>query len=187
MEDRRFLEIWTPIAARLRAVEDRYRSQRLRPGVNPHPAGAALETMLEDLRRACELYIAAAPGQREAMRALPAESYVLPPYLLRLITLRPKGMPAASEHALRLALAAASLENNKTDSRDTLLALGAVYADAVNAGMDPDPFFQEAASWSSREDDFGYRIAPMRDFLSNFKESAFFKADVQARLSSGHS
>jgi hypothetical protein len=184
MEDNSFLELWVPIESDLREIEEHYRSQRLRPNSQPYPEGIAKVKLFRNLGRACELYIIASPEQREIMRALFAWSYVLPPYLLRLINLPCEGKSTEqSFHALRLALAAASLENNKTDYRDTYLALGAVYVNAVCLGINPVLFFEEAASWSSSQDDFGYRIAPMRDFLSHFKDSAFFKTDVQPRLS----
>lgn len=182
MDDDRFPDRWIPLETSLRAVEDHYRSQRLRPNARPYPEAAAMAEMFVAMRLGCELYIAASPNQRNIMRALLAWSYVLPPYLLRLITLHPKGAIEASEHAIRLALAAASWENNKTDYRDMFMALGAVYADAVSAGINPGPWFQEAASWSSCRDDLGYGIAPMYDFLSRFKESAFFKADIEPRM-----
>lgn len=168
MENDRILERWVPLEADLRAFEEGYRSQRLRPQAKPYPEAAALTEMFAKLRSACELYLAASPEQRESMRSLFAWSYILPPYLLHLVTLRPRGAIEASEQSVRLALAAASLENNKTDYRDMLLALQAVYADAISGRIDPAPLFREAASWSSSRDDFGYGIPAMRDFILRF-------------------
>lgn len=141
---------------------------------------------MQDLGEACRIYLRASDEQRAIMRAFIAWSYILPPYLLRLIS-RPLAdlAPDQVPQALREGLAGAALENNKTDFRDMYMALGSLYLAAAQAGVDATPFFAEAATWSATTVDpanASYGMRPMREFLLNFKDSAFFMADVEPRL-----
>ena len=118
------------------------------------------------------------------MRDLFKWSYLLPTYLLSLVRL-PKGAlsPDEAVHAARVALAAASLEDNKTDYRDMFLALGGLYCGVVAAGLDSELLFQEAAKWSSNKSGTGPEGQSMSFFLSNFKNTEFFRTSVKPRLS----
>ena len=174
--------------ASLKAVENRYRSERLRPKgkAKPYPEGAELDGLLQTLRSVCELYICATEEQRCIMRDLFAWSYLLPQYLFRLTGIRIEHLsPEQAARDARIALAAVSLEDNKTDYRDTFMALGSIYLGMVERGMDPEPFFQEAASWSSDTINSGGGKQSMKSFLLNFKKSAFFISDVEPRIRRG--
>jgi len=183
MKEDDFLESWIPLETSLRALEDRYRSERLRTNGNPYPEGSEADKLFIDLSTACELYIDASDAQREIMRDLLKWSYLLPTYLLSLVR-SPQGAlsPEEAVHAARVALAAASLEDNKTDYRDMFLALGGLYCSVVAAGLDSESLFQEAAMWSSNKSGTGPEEQSMSFFLSNFKNTEFFRTSVKPRL-----
>jgi hypothetical protein len=84
------------------------------------------------------------------------------------------------ERWLRLGLAAVSIDDNGTDFRDTYVALGALYLCAVRCGMDPRPYFEEAAEISSGASNT--EPTSMRDFLLRFKGSAYFGESVAPKL-----
>ena len=52
---------------------------------------------------------------------------------------------------LERGLVAASLENSGMDYRDTITSLGGLYKVATMVGIDPNPYFQKAATLASRE------------------------------------
>jgi len=183
MQEDDFLERWTPLETSLRALEDRYRTERLRKNGKPYPEGSEADKLLLDLSAVCKVYIDASETQRENMRDLFKWSYLLPTYLLSLVRL-PKDTLSPDEvvHAAHVALAAASLEDNKTDYRDMFLALGRVYCEVAAAGLDSELLFQEAAEWSSNKSGTGPKGQSMSFFLSNFKNTEFFRTSVKHRL-----
>jgi hypothetical protein len=188
MNDDEFLESWTPLEASLRALETRYRSERLRPKGKgkPYPEGVELDGLLHALTSVCELYIGATGEQRGVMRDLFAWSYLLPQYLFRLIKIQIEHLPPEqAAHDARIALAAVSLEDNKTDYRDTFMALGSIYLGIVEQGLDTEALFQEAASWSSDTSSSGAGRKSMKSFLLNFKKTDFFRLDVEPRMRRG--
>jgi hypothetical protein len=82
--------------------------------------------------------------------------------------------------SLRRALAAASLADVKAEYRDLYLSLGDAWVRLHRRGIDPRPWFLEAAAWSSestRADRFS-----VRRFLADFDRSAHFQACVAPRL-----
>jgi len=81
---------------------------------------------------------------------------------------------------LRLGLAAVSIDDNGTDFRDTYVALGALYLSAVRCGIEPGPYFEEAAEISSSVSNM--ELTPMRDFLLRFEGSAYFEEAVAPNL-----
>jgi hypothetical protein len=81
---------------------------------------------------------------------------------------------------LRLGLVAVSIDDNGTDFRDTYAVLGALYLSAVRCGMEPGPYFQEAAEISSGISKV--ELTPMRDFLLGFERSAYFEESVAPKL-----
>lgn len=184
MKDDDFLEDWIPLETTFRALEERYRSERLRKNGKPVPEGLEADKMNKALFSSCELYINATDKQREIMRELFGWSYLLPTYLLRLIKF-PKAVSSQDEavHAARVALAAASLEDNKTDYRDMFMSLGALYLDLSAHNLNPLQYFQEAATWSSGKSKFGPGGQSMRGFLTTFTKSEFFRTSVEPRLS----
>ncbi len=87
---------------------------------------------------------------------------------------------ASATQSLRRALAAASLADHKAEIRDLYIRLGRTWVMFEKAGIDPRPWFQEAAGWSSIVDEPDR--FPIRRFLLEFEESAFFHASVLPRL-----
>ena len=178
MSDDEFLETWLPIETRLRSVEDRYRIERIRKNGHPYPEEEQLVEVMNDLRAAVELYMSATAEQLSVMRGFFSWSYLLPRYLGRNIHLSDEqSTHEAFIHSLRLVLAAVSLGNNQTDYRDTYCILGNIWLAVYRRQIDPQPYFCEAAAWSSDKDESGR--GSMRRFLLGFQESAFFKADVR--------
>lgn len=184
MKDDDFLQVWVPLETTFRTLEDRYRSERLRKNGKPVPEGPDADKMNKSLSSACEVYINATEKQRELMRELFRWSYLLPPFLFRFIKF-PKTPNSQDEatHAARIALAAVSLEDNKTDYRDMFMSLGALYLNMAANGLNPLPFFQEAASWSSENSESGPGGQSMKVFLTTFNQSEFFRTSVEPRLS----
>ncbi|MEO6458140.1 MAG: hypothetical protein ABIO92_07680 [Chloroflexia bacterium] len=77
-------------------------------------------------------------------------------------------------------LAAAVLLNGQDDYRDILTALASLWLAASHAGIDPSPYFQEAARMASMDNPYG--IGSTRDQLANFHTSAIFKEQVEPYL-----
>lgn len=82
---------------------------------------------------------------------------------------------------LRRGLAAASIEDNLTDYRDTLVALGRIYLAAARAGLDVSDSFQEAGQLSSSDPNPRLNQS-MRDFRSEFEQSAYFEHAIQSEF-----
>jgi hypothetical protein len=80
---------------------------------------------------------------------------------------------------VRKGLAAASIEDNRSDFRDTFVGLGSLYVAASSSGIDCSPYFQEAAELSSTEGGHYMSLCSMREFLSKFEKSAYFNHDVR--------
>lgn len=77
-------------------------------------------------------------------------------------------------------LAAVSIDDNGADFRDTYEALGDLCIGAVRCGMDPRPYFDEAAEISSGVTNI--ERASMRDLLLRFEGSAYFGEAVAPKL-----
>lgn len=183
--DDAFLQAWLPMEARFRAVENWYRKERIRANGRPYLEGEERLSLQHELDTACALYVEATPEQRMIMRELFAWSYTLPGYLQGGVGIAANGVEGEELlRRLRTGLAAAALENNKTDFRDMYVALGDMWVTASLANVDPAPLFREAAEWCSDRDDFGYGYGSMRQFLLGFEQSAFFEADVAPRVPS---
>ena len=164
MSDDDFLETWLPIETRLRGVEDTYRIERIRKNGHPCPEEEQLVEVMNDLRAAVELYMSATAEQRSVMCGFFSWSYLLPRYLGRNIHLSDEqSTHEAFIHSLRLVLAAVSLTNNQTDYRDTYCILGSIWLAVYRRQIDPQPYFCEAAAWSSDKDESG--CGWMRRFL----------------------
>jgi hypothetical protein len=81
---------------------------------------------------------------------------------------------------LQQPLAAVSIDDDGTDFRDTYVALGDLYIAAARCGMDPRPYFDEAAEISSGVSNI--EQTSMRDFLLRFEGSAYFGEAVAPNL-----
>ncbi len=69
--------------------------------------------------------------------------------------------------ALRIALAAASIQNSRIDVRDLIVHLDEVYAIAQKAGIDPQPHFNDVGKLSSRQPSSGSFRWSVCDLLCN--------------------
>lgn len=134
-----------------------------------------LQRMIDEL---CALYLTVSDEERDHIRKLVELHRPLHNGLLGHIGWAAQHKPA---DWLRRGLAAASIEDNREDPRDTIIALGGLYLAAAQAGMDVSACFQEAAQQSSSVAGPGFKV-PMRDFLAGFEESSFFKQSVQPKL-----
>jgi hypothetical protein len=129
------------------------------PAPAPHGAEAAAE-QAEAQRRAeeqrllellCVAYLGCDAGARAAIRSAFAERAACDLWLMNRCAHRLAGRvsgPGALT-ALRLALAAVSIENCALDYRDTLQVLLDLRARAQRAGLDPRPPFDDAAAMSA--------------------------------------
>jgi hypothetical protein len=126
----------------------------------------------------CAFYLGASEGERDHIRTLIQAHRPLHNGLLSHIGWAAQHKPP---DWLRRGLAAASIEDNRLDSRDMFIALGALYLVAIQAGLDASCYFQEAAQWSSSVAG-PYFKRPMRDFLSDFEQSAYFRESIQPKL-----
>ena len=81
---------------------------------------------------------------------------------------------------LERGLVAASLENSGRDYRDTYTSLDKLYKAAKDVGIDPNPYFQEAASLASQEKPRG-GSTPLSVLLDNYtkKPEKPIKAEVR--------
>jgi hypothetical protein len=78
-------------------------------------------------------------------------------------------------------LAAASIDDQRRDSRDWLMSLGDVYLAARTHGIDPAPVLKQIAERSNPE---AHRAAPTptREALEGFEQSAYFGMSILPRL-----
>jgi hypothetical protein len=179
------LERWAAIEPRLRVLEESYRVERIRKNGRRYPEGESLRQLEEDVRSACEIYMETTAEHRAGMRALFDWSYLLIPRYLNACAMIPRVIVdrASAVQSLRLALAAASLADQNAEIRDLYVHLGAAWVMFERAGIDPRPMFREAADWSSTVDQpVGI---PIRRFLLEFEDSAFFHSSVLPRLRGG--
>jgi hypothetical protein len=145
---------------------------------------------LEELRQTadelCVLYLSVTSEQREEIRNLAAEpSRVISYHLFDHIGWSGKQISASGDGEwVRRGLAAASIENNRLDPRDMFTSLGGLYLAATSAGIDCSHYFQEVAELSSAQSVYPKIrwMGSMRDFLANFEQSAYFKADVRPKI-----
>jgi hypothetical protein len=134
----------------------------------------------------CDAYLVATPEQRSAVRQRTHDMLSLHHHLIGFIRfaaskLAPDG--DAHDAWLHRGLAAAAIENNVLDFRDTYLALAELYIAAQRAGLDPTGAFRDAGEIADDRPAYPeLNQGSMRDFLGNFTRSAFFQADVLPHL-----
>jgi len=126
----------------------------------------------------CALYLSVSDEERDFIRNLVRPHRPLHNGLLRHIGWTAQHKPP---DWLRRGLAAASIEDNREDFRDTFVALGGLYQEAARSGIDVSDRFQEAARFSSA---IPGPLSPtsMRAFFSDFERSEFFKQSIQSKL-----
>src|SRR5262249_15606583 len=86
---------------------------------------------------------------------------------------------------LRRALGAVSLEDFHVDYRDSFHCLGALYVLAHGRGLNPKTEFDAVARLSSDRPSGTYRFRSMRDVLTDFEQSEYFRTDVRRKLEPG--
>jgi hypothetical protein len=112
------------------------------------------------LRELCEMYLRAQENLRARIRDAFTGQRMLLVHLINLAGTACLSIPQGNaSYWLRMALAAVSIEDNRTDFRDTIVALQYLYSAAAKAGLEPKPYFDEVAAVSSDA---------MREFLSGF-------------------
>jgi hypothetical protein len=129
----------------------------------------------------CVAYLKASDEEREYIRELVRDQKPLLNGLWRHIGWAVQNKPP---DWVRRALAAASIEDNRMDFRDTFVALGQLYLGAVENGQDASQCFKEIALLSSATPGPFFPHS-MRDFLAHFEQSAFFRQSIQSRLPRG--
>src|SRR2546423_427532 len=82
---------------------------------------------------------------------------------------------------LERALAGVSIDDQRVDYRDWLMALGDVYLAARTAGLDPSPALKRIGALSNAE---GHRATPTptNEALARFEESAYFATSILPRM-----
>jgi hypothetical protein len=112
------------------------------------------------LQRLCELYLNGPEELRACIRDAFSGQRMLLVHLINLSGTACLSIPQGNAaHWLRIGLAALSMEDNRTDYRDTIVALQYLHAAAVKAGIEPETHFREVAALSSDA---------MRDSLMRF-------------------
>jgi hypothetical protein len=108
------------------------------------------EELASDLNLACRLYLQGEEAlQREIRHTFNEWTSVRGRVLAKAWSFADKLADTCDDRWLRLGLAAVSIDDSGTDFRDTYVTLGALYIGAVRCGMDPGPYFEEAAEISS--------------------------------------
>ena len=82
---------------------------------------------------------------------------------------------------LERGIAAASIDDQRRDYRDWLMALGDLYLSARSAHLDPTPVLKRIAELSNPER-HAASPTPTRDALANFEDSAYFMTSILPQL-----
>ena len=161
--------------ARCQALESRYRKERVRSRPAWPPPESEIQGIVEDLLLVAEWYPTGAARERESIRAdLASTDFVLRGPLQRAMSVASQRFGKTKDSRwLDVLLALVSIEDQRMDFRDTLMLLGAVYVRAVEAGIDPLPHLERAATLSSPQ---------TSHMLEGFTRSAFFAESVRPRI-----
>jgi hypothetical protein len=175
------VDLWQGLKIRMDDRQASYRRSWLRAplgGPAHQPAGQELAS---DLSLACESYLRGDETlRREIRRSFDEWTAVRGRMLAKAWSFADKLADTCDDSWLRLGLAAVSIDDNGTDFRDTYVALGGLYIGAFRCGMEPGPYFEEAAEISSCDPNM--EPTPMRDFLLRFEGSAYFRESVAPKL-----
>jgi hypothetical protein len=159
---------------------------RLPLGYRDQRSKTDLEELHQTTDELCVLYLTVASEEREQIRNLAAEpSRIIDYHLFNHIGWAGKQVSTSGDGEwLRRGLAAASIEDNRLDARDTFTALGGLYLAASSVGIDCSHYFQEVAELSSAQPVYPKIawIGSIRDFLANFEQSAYFTTDVRPKI-----
>jgi hypothetical protein len=174
-------DLWQRLKIRMDDRQASYRRSWLRAplGEPAHQPGG--EELASDLNLACELYLRGDETlRREIRHSFDEWTAVRGRMLAQAWSFAGKLADTCEDRWLRLGLAAVSIDDNGTDFRDSYVALGDLYLCAVRCGIEPGPYFEEAAEISSGVSNM--ELTPMRDFLLRFEGSAYFREAVAPKL-----
>jgi len=139
------------------------------------------------LDQLCALYLAADSAQRHELRAFLITTAAIGEELWQNYPryAADRLMSSGDDIWLKRGLAAVSLEDLRIDYRDTLGVLGWLWrAAVVHHHIDPQPYFQLVSELSNPSQvDPGQ--SSTREFLSRFRDSIYFKEQVQGLLGLG--
>ena len=169
-------DLWQGLKIRMDGRQAIYRRSWLR-SKSGEPARTPGEKELDsDLSLACRLYLRGEETLRREIRDSFCEwTAVRGRMLAKAWTFAEKLADTCDDRWLRLGLAAISIDDSGTDFRDTYVALGDLYLCAVRCGMEPVPYFEEAAEISSG-------VSNLEQTLLGFERSAYFGEAVAPRL-----
>jgi hypothetical protein len=174
-------DLWQELKMRMNDRQAAYRRSWLRAplGEPAHQPGG--KELTSDLSLACRLYLRGDEALRREIRHSFNEWTSVRGRMLAQAWLFVQRLADTCDDCwMRLGLAAVSIDDNGTDFRDSYVALGDLYICAVRCGIEPDPYFEEAAEISSGVPNI--ERTPMRDFLLRFERSAYFGEAVAPRL-----
>lgn len=127
----------------------------------------AKEQLLVTLKEVCKVYISANSHQRAAIRSMAGSLSSVIYNLVSYPSIAAKFIhSSADKEWLELGLAAALIEDGRSDFRDTYIALGELYLAAENNGIDPIPYFESLGNPPNTG------TSPRSGFLGHFSTSA---------------
>jgi hypothetical protein len=174
-------DLWQGLKIRMDDRQTAYRRGWLRAPLGEPANQPGGKELASDLNLACELYLRGdAALQREIRHSFNEWTAVRGRVLAKAWSFADKLADTCDDRWLRLGLAAVSIDDNGIDFRDTYVALGDLYIGAVRCGMDPRPYFDDAAEISSGVSNI--ERTSMRDFLLRFEGSAYFGEAVAPKL-----
>jgi hypothetical protein len=161
-------------------VVHRQQMEHLWGGTAPFDFGR-LNQLLDEL---CSLYLAADQEQRAVIRGLFDDKTRLRKYLHSYIGGRaaPRLESTGDRKWLDLGLAAASIVDQRVDWRDLLIALGALWLSAEEAGIAPARRFSSVARISTDEPAYGG--SSTSDLLRRFRDSGHLRSIKEKRAES---
>ena len=169
-------DLWQGLKIRMDGRQAIYRRSWLRskPGEPARTLGG--KELDSDLSLACRLYLRGDEALRREIRGSFGEwTAVRGRMLAKACTFAEKLADTRDDRWLRLGLAAVSIDDNGTDFRDTYVALGNLYLCAVRCGMEPVPYFEEAAEISSS-------VSNLEQTMLGFERSVYFGEAVAPKL-----
>ncbi len=174
-------DLWQGLKTRMDDRQASYRRSWLRAPIGEPAHQPGGKELASDLTLACRLYLQGEETLRREIRgSFEGWTGVRGPMLAQAWSFANRLADTCDDRWLRLGLAATSIDDNGTDFRDTYVALGALYLSAVRCGLEPGPYFEEAAEISSGVSNV--ELPPMRYFLLRFEGSAYFEESVAPKL-----
>lgn len=134
-----------------------------------HGADKEFDPMFDEL---CAAYLEAPSKECEQVRQVIATNRILQAAFLGHAIRALRNIQTSGDlNWLRLGLAAASIDNEGEDDRDTLLVLAELYVRGEQAGLQPNDEFKQMAERSDTAKPRG-GMTSMRDILLNFDSYA---------------